>query len=182
MSLQGHQGTPYSVRANGAWRESPKFGDPNAVGLDDPIDWGYQMPADLSLAAHVHRVDGSNISQASRGLKAALKILLGLKVAWGLSEVELAMLMGRSLADVAAKGTSLSESEIGEASQRERIVALVNIHRRLFGLFKDLAVERNWVHHRLPALAGKTPLSLLTDGSFRSLFAIEDVVLAMTGT
>lgn len=187
MSLQSLGTNPYSSGIGNAWRgEFPQFRLPATHDIDLKVDWEQNAPVAanrakvISLADFARKVDVSKVSQTSLGQRAGVKFLSGLKSAWELSDIELAQILGRSQEEISRKGVAISESEIGEQSQRERIVALVNIHRKLFGLFRDLIVERRWIRHGLPVLDGKPPLTLLADGSFRSLFVIEDIVLAMT--
>ena len=190
MSLQDATSSPYSLTARPGRRmnDIPLYRPPRTQEIDRFVDWKELSPTRpntekaVSLEQFARKVDSSKVSQNSRGAHAGLKFLTKLKTAWDLSDAEFSKLLGRPEPILGARITPFSESEISEPSQQERIVALVNIHRKLFGLFKDIDVERTWLRTKLPVLHAKAPIDLVTDGSFRSLFYVEDIVLALTGT
>ena len=190
MSLQDASGSPYSltVRQGARMSEFPLYSMRHTQEIEQFADREESSPINpdtaivVSLEQFARKVDASKVSQNSRGVHAGLKFLTKLKTAWDLSDAEFYKMLGRPEPILGARIASFSESEISEASQRERIVALVNIHRKLFGLFKDIDVERTWLRTKLPVLDAKAPIDLITDGSFRSLFYVEDIALALTGT
>ena len=190
MSLQDASSSPYSFTAPPGRRmnDCPLYRTPHTQEIEQFADREESSPISpntasaSSLEQFAQKADPSKVSQNSRGVHAGLKFLTRLKTAWELSDVEFSKMLGRPEPILGARIAPFSESEISEASQRERIVALVNIHRKLFGLFKDIDVERTWLRTKLPVLDAKAPIDLVTDGSFRSLFYVEDIVLALTGT
>ena len=64
---------------------------------------------------------------------------------------------------------------------KDRIVHLFQIRRLLFSLFRDEAVENEWLREARDALGGKSPMDLLLEGSMEDLLLTKEYVEFVTG-
>ncbi len=59
---------------------------------------------------------------------------------------------------------------------KDRIVHLIQIRTSLSVLFRDEAVENEWLREPHDTLNGKTPMDLLLDGSMENLLLVKEYV------
>ena len=64
---------------------------------------------------------------------------------------------------------------------RDRIVHLFCIRRTLWSLFRDLDVENDWLREQHPLLNGKSPMSLIVEGSMEDLLLAREYVESAAG-
>ena len=64
---------------------------------------------------------------------------------------------------------------------KDRIVHLIQIRILLSALFRDEAVENEWLREPRDALKGKTPMELLLEGSMEKLLLVREYVELVTG-
>ena len=64
---------------------------------------------------------------------------------------------------------------------KDRIVHLIQIRKLLSALFRDEAVENEWLREPRDVLKGKTPMDLLLEGSMENLLLVREYVELVTG-
>ena len=64
---------------------------------------------------------------------------------------------------------------------RDRIVHLFCIRRTLWSLFRNLDVENDWLREQHPMLNGKSPMSLIVEGSIEDLLLAREYVESAAG-
>ena len=64
---------------------------------------------------------------------------------------------------------------------KDRIAHLFQIRKLLFALFRDEAVENEWLREPRDVLKGKTPMDLLLEGSMENLLLVREYVELVTG-
>jgi len=64
---------------------------------------------------------------------------------------------------------------------KDRIAYLFRIRTLLSSLFRDEAVENEWLREPRDVLKGKTPMELLLDGSMENLLLVREYVEYVTG-
>lgn len=62
-----------------------------------------------------------------------------------------------------------------------RIACLLVIRSTLFGLFRDEAVENEWLREPHPALDDRTPMALLLEGAMENLLIVKEYVEEVAG-
>lgn len=63
----------------------------------------------------------------------------------------------------------------------DRVAHLFQIRKLLSALFRDEAVENEWLRETRDALRGKTPMDLLLEGSMENLLLVKEYVEVVTG-
>ncbi len=64
---------------------------------------------------------------------------------------------------------------------RDRIAHLFCIRRTLWSLFRNLDVENDWLREQHPMLNGKSPMSLIVEGSIEDLLLAREYVESAAG-
>ena len=64
---------------------------------------------------------------------------------------------------------------------RDRIAHLFCIRRTLWSLFRNLDVENDWLREQHPLLNGKSPMSLIVEGSIEDLLLAREYVESAAG-
>ena len=64
---------------------------------------------------------------------------------------------------------------------KDRIVHLIQIRKLLSALFRDEAVENEWLREPHDTLNGKAPMDLLREGSMENLLLVREYVEMVTG-
>ena len=64
---------------------------------------------------------------------------------------------------------------------RYRMARLIQIREALFAIFKDHAVENEWLREKQSMLNDKAPMDLLLQGSMKNLVLVREFVEAVAG-
>jgi len=117
-----------------------------------------------------------------RRLSGPIQFVQKLKNSWRLEKTEVASLLGCGPEDA----EYVSDILDGKAQPRgrdiqDRIAHLFSIRRTLWSLFRDLDVENEWLRENHPILNGKSPLSLIIEGSMEDLLLAREYVETAAG-
>ncbi len=101
---------------------------------------------------------------------------------WNLTSEQAGLLLGLDpgngdLVDRLFRGTRTLQSR----DSKDRVAVLFRIRRNLSALLRDSTSENHWLRSPDPALDGKTPLSLMLEGSILSLLDLEQYVATIAG-
>lgn len=101
---------------------------------------------------------------------------------WQVSYADTACLLGRDPEDVEYVSAILEGGQqLRGRDVQDRIVHLFHIRRILWSLFRDLEVENEWLREQHSMLNGKSPLSLMLEGSMENLLLARDYVESAAG-
>lgn len=94
---------------------------------------------------------------------------------WGLERSDAATLLGFESSDHASVANILSGyGPIDLRDTRDRIAYLIQIRNTLYALFRDDAVENEWLRETHVLLGNRAPLDLLLEGSMENLFLVKE--------
>jgi len=135
----------------------------------------------LALPAHQFRTAGIEPDGECQGF-GPIQFVQKLKNSWRLEKTEVASLLGCGPEDA----EYVSDILDGKAQPRgrdiqDRIAHLFSIRRTLWSLFRDLDVENEWLRENHPILNGKSPLSLIIEGSMEDLLLAREYVETAAG-
>lgn len=110
-------------------------------------------------------------------LPGTIQFLLRLLPLWNLEQNHAAALLGfrdNEREHVAAL-LGGRRPPLGRDTQ-DRIAHLFRIHETLSSVFRDPVVENDWLRERHPLLDGKSPMSILLEGSMEGLLWVKEYV------
>ena len=121
------------------------------------------------------------IFEGIRGrLTGPVKFFAKLLEVWGLDNNDGAKLLGyedvRFVRDLLSGASSLRTKDV-----KDRVRYLFEIDAALGQLFRDEAVERNWLREPRPELDGYSPLDILLEGSMEKLLLVKQYVERISG-
>ena len=101
---------------------------------------------------------------------------------WRLDKHDLLRLLGYDAEDVEYVSAVLDgRRQVSGRDVRDRIAHLFYIRRTLWSLFRDLDAENDWLREGHSMLNGKSPLSLMLEGSMEDLFLAREYVESAAG-
>ena len=148
------------------------------------ISTGKRSQSSMKLhLAYFHYVKNKNNAQI--GAQAAIANLFSnLMDDWKLSKKNMATLLGL---DFDASGQEYVRNLLNRMCSfsgrdaRYRMAQLIQIREILFALFKDHAVENEWLREKQSMLNDKAPMDLLLQGSMKNLVLVREFVEAVAG-
>ena len=101
---------------------------------------------------------------------------------WRLDESRAVSLLGYEHEDIEYVSAVLAgKRRLTGRDVKDRIAHLFCIRRTLWSLFRDLDVENDWLREEHKMLNGKSPLSLMLDGSMEDLLLAREFVELAAG-
>ena len=120
--------------------------------------------------------------ETTRRLTGPVQFVRKLMDSWGLDNGDVVRLLGCDPEDSEYISAVLDgRRQLRGRDVRDRIAHLFCIRRTLWALFRDLDVENDWLRERHAMLNGKTPMSLIIEGSMEDLLLAREYVEAAAG-
>lgn len=121
-------------------------------------------------------------STEDRRITGPVKFVKSLLDTWHLPPEAAGRLLGFEASDADyVKDVLRGDAPLRGRDAKDRVVHLFQIRRLLFSLFRDEAVENDWLREARDALGGKSPLDLLLDGSMEDLLLTKEYVEFVAG-
>ena len=164
---------PHPTGAHGLEREA-------ANRSEDTSIFTVQFPA-FEIPRGVQAEPQPTILVGLRGrLTGPVEFFAKLLEAWGLDNNDGAKLLGYEdvtfVRDLLSGASSLRTKDV-----KDRVRYLFEIDAALGRLFRDEAVERDWLSEPRPELDGDSPLNLLLEGSMENLLLVKQFVERISG-
>ncbi len=120
--------------------------------------------------------------EATKALKPAGQVVLFRRIMedWGFSDQDAATLLGFEAASDIGE-IYLGAKSVGHRDANDRLRAILRIAADLDALFQEVAAIRGWLSEPQKDLDGKTPRSLLTEGSMENLLRVKYYVAYLSG-
>ena len=129
-----------------------------------------------------HESAGDAPGEASNRLAGPVQFVLKLLELWHLEADDAVGLLGFDPMDADHVAAVLGGTErFRRRDVRDRISHLFWIRKTLWPLFRNLETENQWLREPHSTLAGRSPLSLLVDGSMEDLLLAREYVEAAAG-
>ncbi len=101
---------------------------------------------------------------------------------WHLDDTDVVALLGFDPWDTEYVTKALHGGwELPGRDFKDRIAYLFRIRRTLWSLFRDLEVENEWLREKHSMLEGRSPMSLMLEGSMEDLLLVVEYVEAAAG-
>lgn len=111
-----------------------------------------------------------------------VKFVKQLLTTWRLELPEACILLGFELSESDhVKDVLQGYATLRGRDANDRIAHLFQIRKLLSALFRDEAVENEWLRETRDALQGKAPMDLLLEGSMENLLLVKEYVEVVTG-
>ena len=111
-----------------------------------------------------------------------VKFVTQLLTTWRLELPEACILLGFESSEFAYVNDVLQgHAHLQGRDTKDRIAHLFQIRKLLSALFRDEAVENEWLREPRDVLKGKTPMDLLLEGSMENLLLVKEYVEVVTG-
>ena len=115
-------------------------------------------------------------------LSGPIQFVLKLLESWQLDRDEAVLLLGFDETDKdLVRAVFEGREPLHGRDVRDRIAHLFQIRKTLSALFRDLAVENDWLREPHELLDGRRPLKLLLGGSMENLLLVREYVDAAAG-
>ncbi len=109
-----------------------------------------------------------------------VQFVLGLMECWNLDTSDATALLGFE-DETSAEAVLSGRVSLRGVDTKARIGALFRIKSLLASLFRDEAVERDWMNSPVPQLGGRSPIALLREGSLENLLTLRQYVEHISG-
>jgi hypothetical protein len=113
-------------------------------------------------------------------LEGSVQFVLSLLDAWNLPRSSAAVLLGLE-DEASAEALLTGRASLRGVDAKARVAALFRIRSLLDSLYRDIDVERRWLHTPARALGNRSPMGLLNEGSMESLLTIRQYVEHISG-
>lgn len=121
-------------------------------------------------------------SEYSPRISGPVQFLIVLRTNWNLEYSELGIMLGLDQSEEARCKNILKGIEsLSGRDMNDRFSYLFSIRSYLDSLFRDLEVENKWLRKKQHMLYGESPMSLLLEGSIKSMLAVEQYVEMVSG-
>ena len=200
-NLSGEVLKKFNVRGNGRfridqdgesalvkWIRKDRF-KPVSVFADGQLD-DLTLPSEdkgifeKALGASVDRtwVAPGGPGETTRRLTGPVQFVRKLMDSWRLDNGDVVRLLGCDPEDFEYISAVLDgRRQLRGRDVRDRIAHLFCIRRTLWSLFQDLDVENDWLRERHSMLNGKSPMSLIIEGSIEDLLLAREYVESAAG-
>ena len=200
-NLSGEVLKKFNVRGNGRfridqdgesalvkWIRKDRF-KPVSVFADGQLD-DLTLPSEdkgifeKALGASVDRtwVAPGGPGETTRRLTGPVQFVRKLMDSWRLDNGDVVRLLGCDPEDFEYISAVLDgRRQLRGRDVRDRIAHLFCIRRTLWSLFRDLDVENDWLRERHSMLNGKSPMSLIIEGSIEDLLLAREYVESVAG-
>ena len=151
---------------------------PRWTYFDDIIGVGIAEPREATAVAAA----SSERSTEDRRVTGPVRFVNSLLDTWHLPPEAAGRLLGFEASDADyVKDVLRGDAPLRGRDAKDRVVHLFQIRRLLFSLFRDEAVENDWLREARDALGGKSPLDLLLEGSMEDLLLTKEYVEFVAG-
>ena len=139
--------------------------------------------AGLQQAATLHDEAQTTIRPSYRGrITGPIKFVNQLLATWQLEAEKACILLGLEPSRLPYVNAVLQGYEtLTGRDAKDRIAHLFQIRKLLSALFRDEAVENEWLREPQDVLKGKVPMDLLLEGSMENLLLVREYVERVTG-
>lgn len=122
------------------------------------------------------------LGETTRRLTGPVQFVLKLMDSWRLDNGDAVRLLGFDPEDSEYISAVLDgRRQLRGRDARDRIAHLFCIRRTLWSLFRNLGVENEWLRERHSMLNGKSPMSLILEGSMEDLLLAREYVESAAG-
>ena len=137
----------------------------------------------LQHAATLHDEAQTTIRPSYRGrITGPIKFVNKLLATWQLGAEKACILLGIEPSQLSYVNAVLQGNEtLTGRDAKDRIAHLFQIRQFLSTLFRDEAVENEWLREPQDLLKGKVPMDLLLEGSMENLLLVREYVERVSG-
>ena len=169
--IRNDQSNPVPEVAHG------QIGDLTLLSTDQGI---FEKTLDVSIVRTW--VAPGELGEANRRLTGPVQFIRKLMDFWQLDNTDVARLLGFDPEDFEYISAVLDgRRQLRGRDARDRIAHLFCIRRTLWSLFRNLDVENEWLREQRSSLDGKSPMSLILEGSMEDLLLTREYVESAAG-
>lgn len=173
---------PQALHAIHLYKRNPKLTFPSSASDSSAYQLQSGLTAVRSLDVGFDVGNWRSLAFAPKRVSGPVQFLLKLLESWDLRKDDAVPLLGFDAADNGSVQAVLAgTADLHDRDVRDRIAHLFHIRATLSSLFRDLAVENEWLREPHTLLDEREPLKLLLGGSMEDLLLVKEYVDAAAG-